>query len=239
MTSVSKMSRASSHRRLTSTPVYQFEAYLPAPVREWLDLKLRDLRIFMITNGILADTSTGESKVVAEARSALEAARTQLADSTTALASHREDLGREYGADEVFRALKGRCVESDSGEYTYELCWLERTTQKSKKGGGHTGLGNFARFDAVEVDDDVPPDGRGVGSGRRTALRFENGQACWNGPARSTTVVLACADTDEIWKVVEEEKCVYRIDVGTPAVCDAANGHGGAAKAGQAARDEL
>jgi protein kinase C substrate 80K-H len=32
-------------------------------------------------------------------------------------------------------------------------------------------------------------------------------------------VILACAEKDEIWKIVEEEKCVYRMEVGTPAVC--------------------
>jgi protein kinase C substrate 80K-H len=33
---------------------------------------------------------------------------------------------------------------------------------------------------------------------------------------------LACAEKDEIWKVVEQEKCMYRMDVGTPAVCEKA-----------------
>ena len=50
-------------------------------------------------------------------------------------------------------------------------------------------------------------------------MKYENGQHCWNGPNRQTTVVLACAETDEIWKVTEQEKCMYRMDVGTPAVC--------------------
>jgi len=49
---------------------------------------------------------------------------------------------------------------------------------------------------------------------------YENGQHCWNGPNRQTTVVLACAEKDEIWKVVEQEKCMYRMDVGSPAVCE-------------------
>ena len=31
--------------------------------------------------------------------------------------------------------------------------------------------------------------------------------------------MLACAEKDEVWKVVEEEKCVYRLEAGTPAVC--------------------
>jgi protein kinase C substrate 80K-H len=32
--------------------------------------------------------------------------------------------------------------------------------------------------------------------------------------------VLACAENEEVWKVTEEEKCVYRMEVGTPAVCE-------------------
>lgn len=80
-------------------------------------------------------------------------------------------------------------------------------------------MGNFARIEIVTVDETVPADGKGLGSGDRIALKYENGQHCWNGPNRSTTVILACAENDEIWKVVEEEKCVYRMEMGTPAVC--------------------
>lgn len=111
-------------------------------------------------------------------------------------------------------------MNQDSGEYTYEMCWMDKTTQKPKKGGAHTGMGNFVRLERIMVDEEVPPDGKGLGSGERLAMKYENGQHCWNGPARSTTVVLACAEKDEIWKVVEEEKCVYRMEVGTPAVCE-------------------
>jgi len=83
-------------------------------------------------------------------------------------------------------------------------------------------MGTFVRLDKVVVDEDVSADGKGLGSGERIAMRHENGQHCWNGPHRSTTVVLACAEKDEIWKIVEEEKCVYRMEVGSPAVCEAA-----------------
>ena len=121
--------------------------------------------------------------------------------------------------DDVFRALKGQCISKDSGEYTYELCWLDKTKQKSKKGGSQTIMGSFVSIDKIIVDDELPPDGKGLGSGERVALRYENGQHCWNGPNRSTLVVLACAEKDELWKITEEEKCVYRMEVGTPAVC--------------------
>jgi protein kinase C substrate 80K-H len=175
----------------------------------------------MIENGILAapKDDAPESSAVTSARTQLTSAETTLNNDRNELKNHEEDLSKEYGPDEVFRALKDRCVEQDSGEYTYEHCFLSKTTQKSKKGGGHTGMGNFVRIEKVMVDDDLPADGKGLGSGERYALKYENGQHCWNGPSRSTQVILACAENDEIWKVVEEEKCVYRMEMGTPAVC--------------------
>lgn len=204
-----------------SIKVYKFEAYLPTSVRDWLDQKLRALRVILVENGILAATRSpdGESKELEDARNALKASQDSLNEKNKQLTTHREDLEKDYGVDDVFRALKGQCVSKDSGEYTYELCWLDKTKQKSKKGGSHTTMGNFVSIDKIMVDDEVPPDGKGLGSGERVALRYENGQHCWNGPNRSTLVVLACAEKDEVWKITEEEKCVYRMEVGTPAVC--------------------
>lgn len=204
-----------------SAKVYQFEAYLPVPVRDWLDQKLRNLRIILVENGIIAATRSpdGESKELEDARNALKAAQDSLNDNKNQLTSHQEDLEQDYGVDDVFRALKGQCISKDSGEYTYELCWLDKTRQKSKKGGSQTIMGSFVSMDKLMVDDELPPDGKGLGSGERVALRYENGQHCWNGPNRSTLVVLACAEKDELWKITEEEKCVYRMEVGTPAVC--------------------
>lgn len=202
--------------------VYKIEEYLPKPVRDWVDQKLRDLRVLLVDNGILAgsnDPSGSESKAVTDARTTLKAAEDDLHSHQDQLTSHKSDLESDYGQDDVFRALKGQCVSKDSGEYTYEHCWLDRIKQKSKKGGSETGLGNFVRVDSISVDEEVSPDGRGLGSGTRVVLRYENGQHCWNGPNRSTLVVLACAEKDEVWKVAEEEKCVYRMEVGTAAVC--------------------
>lgn len=157
--------------------------------------------------------------MLTDARDALKAAQDSLTGSQNQLSDHKDDLNRDYGQDDVFRALRGQCVSKDSGEYTYELCWLDGTKQRSKKGGSETGMGTFVRLDSITVDEGIPADGKGLGSGERVTLRYENGQHCWNGPNRSTLVVLACAEKDEIWKVIEEEKCVYRMEVGTPAVC--------------------
>jgi protein kinase C substrate 80K-H len=171
---------------------------------------------------------------VTDARTALKAGQGDLDKIKNQLSNHEDDLAKNYGPNDVFRALKGVCVSKDSGEYTYELCWLDKTTQNSKKNGGSTNMGNFVRIDSVMVDDELPADGRGLGAGERLALRYENGQHCWNGPSRSTLVVLGCAETDEIWKVAEEEKCVYRMEVGTPAVCG-----GGTGREEGAGKDEL
>jgi len=191
-------------------------------VREWVHQKLTDFRIMLVENGILADNanSGSESKVVSDARNAHQTVSDNLEKKRSSLEDLRADLGKDYGEEDVFRALKDTCIEKDSGEYTYELCWLSRTSQKSKKGGGSTGMGNFVRFDKIEVDEEIGADGKGLGQGERLTLMYENGQHCWNGPNRQTTVVLACAEKDEIWKVQEQEKCKYRMDVGTPAVCE-------------------
>ncbi|KAF2086762.1 glucosidase 2 subunit beta precursor [Saccharata proteae CBS 121410] len=216
--------------------LYQFEQYLPKPLRDWVDIKLRELRVYLIENGVIAgdtDSGSSETKAVQDARSRLKTAENDLNGNRNELKKHQEDLDMNYGPDDVFRALKGQCVSQDSGEYTYELCWMDKTTQKPKKGGANTGMGKFVRIEMVTVDEDVSPEGKGLGTGERIALKYENGQHCWNGPNRSTTVILACAEKDEIWKIREEEKCVYRMEVGTPAVCEALTGKPAAA------RDEL
>jgi protein kinase C substrate 80K-H len=209
---------------LTSSTVYEFENYLPPSIRTWLDTKLRDLRITLIENGILAETSSptaGESKAVQEAKKRVEAARKDLEKTQKDQTSHREDLTKDWGVDDVFRALKGQCVSTEAGEYTYEVCFMEKTTQKPKKGGGNTNMGNFVSLERVFVDEDVSAEGKGLGSGERIAMKHDNGQHCWNGPNRSTTVILACSEQNELWKIMEEAKCVYRMEVGTPAVCEA------------------
>ncbi|KAI9644045.1 hypothetical protein NHQ30_007397 [Ciborinia camelliae] len=202
--------------------LYKFEEYLPESVRTWVHQKVKDLRIMLVENGILADNSKSgsESKAVQDAKNAYQTASDDVVSKQNTLSDLNSDLEKDYGVDDIFRALKGTCVSKDSGEYDYELCWMDKTTQKSKKGGGNTGMGMFVRFDQIEVDEEVDAQGKGLGKGIRTALVFENGQHCWNGPNRATTVVLACAEKDEIWKVVEMEKCVYRMDVGSPAACE-------------------
>lgn len=213
-------SKSANHKAL----VYQFEAYLPTPLREWLDTQLRALKVLLIENGILAAPkggSTEESKAVTEARARVDAVQRELDTLRTQRDEKQSAASERYGPDDAFRALKDTCVSKDAGEYTYELCWLKEVTQISKKGGTRNNMGRFDSFDSLYVDEDVSADGKGLGVGERVTMKFDNGAHCWQGPDRSTTVVLGCAENEEIWKIMEEEKCVYRIEAGTPAVCTA------------------
>jgi len=221
---------------------YGLSAYAPPTLRLWLDAKIRSFRVLLIESGILADTSDStttntESAAVTTARTQHDSAQTSLRNTQNDLNNAISDLEKDYGADDVFRALKDRCITKDSGEYTYELCFLGSTKQKPKKGGGDTNMGNFVRIDSEHVDSDVNAEGKGLGVGDRVVLRYENGQHCWNGPARSTVVVLGCSAEEEIWRVSESEKCVYRMEVGTAAVCQNDAGVGGTKKKG--VKDEL
>ena len=185
--------------------------------------KVADLRIMLVENGILAGTTTEdgkESRAVVAARDAYNDVKKQKEGLESSIQEKKNDLAKDYGPNDVFRALKDTCTSIDAGEYKYELCWMARTTQVSLKSNSHTSLGDFRRLEKLYVDEEEGVDGRGLGRGERWQMVFEDGQQCWNGPRRSTVVVMRCREKEEVWRVVEAEKCVYRMEVGTPAVCD-------------------
>ena len=79
--------------------------------------------------------------------------------------------------------------------------------------------------------------GADSGPKQRIVLNYANGQGCWNGPARSTKVILGCSEKEVIWRVRESEKCVYEVWAGSRAACpESVNGVVGK-KGG--AKDEL
>ncbi|UKZ76200.1 hypothetical protein TrVFT333_003897 [Trichoderma virens FT-333] len=202
--------------------LYDFDAYIPPFIRDVLHDKIRIVRQWLISNGMMADPATdgSESSAVKAAREAAETAEQELGHKTRELDQERSDIQKDYGPSDIFRALQGKCAEIDAGEYTYELCWLDKTLQKSKKGHAHSNMGNYERTEIAIADEEERVDGRSLGSGPRMVMRYENGQTCWNGPQRRTDVWLGCAEKEEIWRVSEAEKCVYKLEVGTPVACE-------------------
>ncbi|EPX70907.1 glucosidase II Gtb1 [Schizosaccharomyces octosporus yFS286] len=106
-----------------------------------------------------------------------------------------EDLQEHhYSWDNLYRFLKGMTTELTVGDYVYKIVFFENVLQNS------INLGNF-----VEQ--------------KGNTLRYSNGQSCWNGPDRSTKVVVECGTENEIVSVLEAQKCEYTIKMKSPAAC--------------------
>lgn len=107
-------------------------------------------------------------------------------------------LEEDYGPDNEFYHYRGKCFEEHVEKYNYKLCMFEKVTQDS------TDLG---RWDSFEDD--------------YTTMKFSNGLSCWQGPRRSTTVLLRCGIEDKIVSVEEPSKCEYEMVFQTPMACSA------------------
>lgn len=123
-----------------------------------------------------------------------------------------EFVSLDFGQDEEFSALKGECYELTDREYTYKLCPFEKVTQKDKNGGSETDLGNQMQW----VDKET--------SGY-TIMKYENGETCWNGPSRSTTVNLSCGKENKLTYVNEPSRCEYEMSFKTPSLCEGTLNH--------------
>jgi len=53
-----------------------------------------------------------------------------------------------------------------------------------------------------------------------TAMKYVQGEKCWDGPVRSITVNLICGLRDEIIKVEEPSRCEYAMMFTSPTACD-------------------
>ncbi|XP_055332007.1 glucosidase 2 subunit beta-like [Paramacrobiotus metropolitanus] len=111
-------------------------------------------------------------------------------------------LDNDYGPDFVFAALEDTCHEYTDREYTYKLCPFDRVTQKSKDGGSETGLGKWGNWENGYKE-----------------MKYTDGARCWNGPARSTKVILECGGENQLISASEPNRCEYQMTFRTPAVC--------------------
>ncbi|KAK2741591.1 hypothetical protein FQN57_005574 [Myotisia sp. PD_48] len=201
--------------------VYKIAKLFPASLVDYIEDKISQLRTTLVSNGLLArpsdDSESAEPRPVQTARENLSAAESGLESTRNRIRQLQNELQGDFGVDSVLRALKGECVTRESGEYIYELCWMDQTKQKSKKGRGDTNMGNFEKIGSIIVDE-ATSSGH-VRQKEKVTLEYSNGQGCWNGPARSTKVILECGENNEITKVTEDEKCVYSMFVTTPVAC--------------------
>ena len=152
------------------------------------------------------------SRALAEA----EAARTafnEAGDAVREVERQIEELekksGTDYGPNMVYERLSRQCFKFEpGGEFSYELCPYKSAKQMNSAGITIADLGNWEGFED--------------GSDYRV-MKLGGGAVCWNGPARSLTVSVACAEADKILGVEEPEVCKYTMRFETPAACTEAD----------------
>jgi len=112
----------------------------------------------------------------------------------------------DYGTDHAWAPLKGKCVELDESQYTYRLCLFDRAVQKERGGHSEVNLGHWKEW--------TGPDGD-----KHSTQKYDRGQSCWNGPERSTEVVIECGEETKLVETSEPSKCEYRFRLQSPAAC--------------------
>lgn len=199
-----------------SSALYNIPAYLPdalVPTYERVVRTVVDLLVHLqiISPAQKRDPVQTDVDSARHEHSKAKDVRADLEDSVKRLERQRCDPAR-YGLDSEFKALEGQCISKNTGDYTYEFCFLGNTKQISNRDQFPFTLGRFNHFDFREKHS--PSE-----YAHYTTMLYDRGQKCWNGPQRSTLVTLECGEKNQLLEVSEAEKCVYSMRVSTPAVC--------------------
>ncbi|KAJ2804100.1 hypothetical protein H4R20_002638 [Coemansia guatemalensis] len=114
----------------------------------------------------------------------------------------------DLGPNDMYLSVKGECHKLDTGEYTYEVCLLDRVTQISNKDNARQSLGTFESF---------------AEGSNHTKHNYLHGTKCWNGPERSIVVQVICNEHIQLLSVSELEKCEYQATMAAPFACPIAD----------------
>nr|XP_015802457.2 glucosidase 2 subunit beta isoform X1 [Nothobranchius furzeri] len=117
----------------------------------------------------------------------------------------QKNLSIDYGTDWEFLFLSGQCYKLQMYEYAYSLCPFNLVTQKSTA-GTEVLLGRWGMWAG-------PP------KNHYSQMVYENGEPCWQGGSRTTTVTLTCGTETALRSVKEPSKCQYIMDFQTPVAC--------------------
>ncbi|KAK6173168.1 hypothetical protein SNE40_016675 [Patella caerulea] len=141
-----------------------------------------------------------------DARNQFNDADRKLRDAETEMNNLKSFLDLDFGHQDVYASLKGQCFEMTDREYTYKLCPFEKASQRPKSGGTETSLGVWGHWSGDETN-------------KYSAMKYEKGQNCWNGPDRSAHVILQCGMENILLSASEPSRCEYQFEFATPAFC--------------------
>ncbi|GJN90711.1 hypothetical protein Rhopal_003725-T1 [Rhodotorula paludigena] len=193
--------------------IFKVDDYIPDKWRPTFDGYKKQLVDLLVRAGII---NVPSSSVDSSAPELLRARSTHssLVDEARSvegkLTSAQQALEKDWGRDWEWKKLENECVEKNTGEYTYSVCFLGEATQKSNNNGQRTSLGRFESW---------APNAEPGTDAYYLKQVYANGQRCWNGPLRSAKVDLVCGTSNALLSVIEPEKCEYLFEVTTPAVC--------------------
>lgn len=177
--------------------LFRIHEYLPDAVVPYFEAGVDTLLDLLLKANIISDykrntrkgTEEGEAENVSAARTNHRTADNALRDIERSLESKKNELNADperWGRRGEFKALDGKCVEKNMGEYTYEFCFFGTATQKPNRGHGNVSLGRFAHFAPKNASVDYHQDAYYL------RAIYDSGQRCWNGPDRSLIVSSIC-----------------------------------------------
>ncbi|XP_077326484.1 glucosidase 2 subunit beta isoform X2 [Lithobates pipiens] len=153
------------------------------------------------------DDATQQLIDAAEAvRNEYESASKSLREIEDTIRNLEKEISLDFGSQGEFSYLYGQCYELSTPEYIYRLCPFNRVTQKPKAGGSETNLGIWNTWAGPEND-------------KFSAMKYDQGTGCWQGPNRSTLVKLLCGKETVVTSTSEPSRCEYLMEFYTPAAC--------------------
>ncbi|KAK7206204.1 glucosidase II beta subunit-like-domain-containing protein [Myxozyma melibiosi] len=176
-----------------------YNSYIPIEWRVWIHTKKRELVDFLVEHGLLAHRDISETSDVKTAKKELDEANKQVQELDKKAQKIADNVAADFGPDDIFRALAGDCITAEVGDYTYELCFNQKSIQKPKN-GMITPLGKFDRYEGNKI-------------------YYTGGAKCWNGPQRSTVVEMRCGEKNKLLSVSEPAMCEYLFRITSPAMC--------------------
>ncbi|PLW22299.1 hypothetical protein PCASD_15310 [Puccinia coronata f. sp. avenae] len=198
-----------SERAGSTAAGFNLAAYLPASLGKALHA-LGVLPASPTERGT-GDTSaeSAERPDVVQARTRLHDAQNALQTSQAQLDETRTKLAQDWGPQWEFKKLDQSCLELNHAEYIYEVCLFGEAFQKTSN-GARTSLGRFSHWNK-----DAPH-----GSPEYYSKQvYTDGAKCWNGPERSLHLEIRCGTKNQLYSVMEPEKCEYLMRMSSPAMC--------------------